>query len=452
MPGAAIYCRISRDRAGAGLGVERQEADCRALAERLELPVEAVLVDNDLSAYSGKKRPGYEALLNGVKSGQYTAILAWHADRLHRNPKELERFIDLIEAAHIPVHTVTAGEVDLATPSGRAVARTLGAWARYESEHKSERIRRKHLELAEKGLPNGGHRPYGYMPDRVTVCEPEAEIVREMCQRLLAGDSLRTIAADLNRRNVPTVTGKQWYSALIRQTVLRPRNIGMRERNKTVFAKAAWPGIVPEDIWTATCALLTDQQRRTAWTYKSSYLLSGIAKCGVCGAPVRVSNHKKDGKPVYRCSAGICVSRRVAPVDELVVAVVIELLSHKDARTLFIPKSVTARDYVGEIAVLRQRQRDAAVMFARGTIDGRMLEQVKRDIDGQLETLTEQSVAAHPAQVADLIGTRGEVETRWETLTLDRRRAVIDRLITITVMPTRKGRGFDPKSIRLERR
>ncbi|MER5688882.1 hypothetical protein [Streptomyces sp. NPDC002205] len=32
---AAIYCRISQDRGGAGLGVARQEEDCRALCARL---------------------------------------------------------------------------------------------------------------------------------------------------------------------------------------------------------------------------------------------------------------------------------------------------------------------------------------------------------------------------------------------------------------------------------
>jgi site-specific DNA recombinase len=69
-------------------------------------------------------------------------------------------------------------------------ARIVGAFARHESEHKSERIRRKHLELAEKGLPNGGGRRYGYEADGMTIREDEAEIVREMCSRFLAGDSI----------------------------------------------------------------------------------------------------------------------------------------------------------------------------------------------------------------------------------------------------------------------
>lgn len=70
------------------------------------------------------------------------AVIAWHTDRLHRSPRELEEFIDICERAGVAVETVKAGPVDCSTWAGRAVVRTLRAWARYESEHKAERIRR----------------------------------------------------------------------------------------------------------------------------------------------------------------------------------------------------------------------------------------------------------------------------------------------------------------------
>jgi DNA invertase Pin-like site-specific DNA recombinase len=75
---AAIYTRISSDREGAGLGVERQEADCRALAEQLGWEIVAVHSDNDLSAYSGKPRPGYEALLADLRADVADAVICWH--------------------------------------------------------------------------------------------------------------------------------------------------------------------------------------------------------------------------------------------------------------------------------------------------------------------------------------------------------------------------------------
>src|SRR5829696_8102553 len=131
---AAIYTRISQDRTGAGFGIERQETDCRALAERLGWEIVAVHADNDLSAYSGKPRPGYRALLADLRAGVADAVVVWHTDRLHRHPSELEEYIQTCEPRGVPTQTVKAGPIDLATPTGRAVARTVGAWARFEVE------------------------------------------------------------------------------------------------------------------------------------------------------------------------------------------------------------------------------------------------------------------------------------------------------------------------------
>ena len=87
---AIIYCRISRDREGAGLGVGRQREDCEALAAQLAVETVAVYSDNDLSAYSGKPRPGYRKLLEDLREGRADTVLAWHTDHLHRSPAELE--------------------------------------------------------------------------------------------------------------------------------------------------------------------------------------------------------------------------------------------------------------------------------------------------------------------------------------------------------------------------
>jgi len=80
-----IYCRISRARRTDGtvevLGVERQEPPARALVERMGGTVHKVYTDNDLSAYSGKRRPSYEAMLADARAGVITGIAAWHPAR-----------------------------------------------------------------------------------------------------------------------------------------------------------------------------------------------------------------------------------------------------------------------------------------------------------------------------------------------------------------------------------
>jgi DNA invertase Pin-like site-specific DNA recombinase len=95
----AIYARISEDRQGRRAGVARQVEDCRVLADRHGWIVgEPVYLDNDLSAYSGKRRPAYEQMMDDLKTGLRDGLVMWHPDRLHRSPRELEAFIDVVDA------------------------------------------------------------------------------------------------------------------------------------------------------------------------------------------------------------------------------------------------------------------------------------------------------------------------------------------------------------------
>jgi site-specific DNA recombinase len=110
------------------LGVARQEEDCREKAKQLGWPVGDVYVDNDVSAYSGKPRPAWQQLLAHVESGTVDAVLSWHVDRLTRSPRELEDVIDLADRRGLALATVT-GDIDLQSPTGRMVARLLGASA-----------------------------------------------------------------------------------------------------------------------------------------------------------------------------------------------------------------------------------------------------------------------------------------------------------------------------------
>src|SRR5687767_4153737 len=95
---AALYLRISRDDLGDGLGVERQKQDCVALCEQKGWTATGSYVDNDLSAFSGRRRASYEQLLVDIRAGRIDAVIAWAPERLHRSVRELEDFIDLVEA------------------------------------------------------------------------------------------------------------------------------------------------------------------------------------------------------------------------------------------------------------------------------------------------------------------------------------------------------------------
>ncbi|MEU7172704.1 recombinase family protein [Micromonospora tulbaghiae] len=451
MISAAIYVRISSDSTGEGLGVARQEADCRALAERLGWTVTEVYRDNDISAYSGKVRPDYERLLAAVDAGTVRGLISWHPDRLHRSPKELERFIDLAERTGLQIQTVQSGAVDLSSPSGRMVARMLGATARYESEHKAARIRRKLAENAAAGKPHGGHRPYGWEVDRMTVRESEAAVIRDAARRILAGEPVRSILRDLNERGLYNASGKPWTHPTFRNVLLHARHAGLREYNGQEMGQAAWPAIIPPETWRALRRVLSDPERvTTPGRAGRLHLLSGIAQCAVCGGPLRVGTSK--GQEVYRCQLRTCVSRRRDRLEEYVEAVVIGRLSRPDAAALLTPEDDGGeRERAAQAAErVRQRLDDAAASFAAGVITARQLATITGQLRPELAAL--EAAAAPPPDRAGVLGelvSAEDVAAAWEGLSPDARRTVVRLLLEITVDRGRRGPGFSVEGITL---
>ena len=110
---AALYTRISQDATGERAGVTRQLDDCSTLAKKIGATVVAHFDDNDISAFNGKTRPGFEAMLEPLKRGEADTVIVWHPDRLYRSMKDLERLIDVVDTNDITIRTVNGGDMDL---------------------------------------------------------------------------------------------------------------------------------------------------------------------------------------------------------------------------------------------------------------------------------------------------------------------------------------------------
>lgn len=376
---AAIYARISRDSELLGEGVDRQERDCRDLADRLGYQIAAVFVDNDVSAStsSRKERPKYDAMVSAVRAGQVDVILAYSNSRLTRRPRELEDLIDLHAKTAVQIKTVVSGDDDLSTADGRMVARIKANVDAAEAERTAERVRRALADRAEHGFYSGP-RPFGYQfaadasgrvltgRDRRLVIDPaEAAVIRECVRRVLRDEGLWSIMNDLNRRGVRTSTGGQWQSQPLRRMLLRWTNAGYRKHQEhkdgrwtgpVRLFKGEWEPIVDEETHKRVIAKLTDPSRvSNRGDTELKYLLTWMAICGVCGGRIvgaqeytyvvkgykrvngtRSASRARTYPARYTCQNPGChgVTRRMEDVDEFVEKVVVGVLERDGVQVL----------------------------------------------------------------------------------------------------------------------
>lgn len=466
---AGVYCRISSDPTGQRAGVDRQEQDCRALAERQGWEVVRVWVDNDRSAYRGKARPAFIEMTEAMKAGELDVLVAWHPDRLTRQVRELEDLIDLVEATGVQVATVMAGEYDLATATGRMSARIVGAVARHESEHKAERQRRKHLQLAEQGKPVGGTRPFGYLRDKVTPHPEEAPLVSEAAARVLAGESLRGVCVDFQKRGVQTTGGRPMTNKRLLLILTSWRIAGVRSLSGVPMAREAWPALVDELTHRRLRALLLDPARRTNQQSPRCYLLSGFLVCGKCGTKLvsrksgKVSSSKNGARRnrTYVCSSspeqGGCGGMRIVaePLEGYVALQIVERVDGPElARAVAERRSAPDQGLLAAVeteqAALEQLSRDH---YVDRVIGREQFLAASKELQARLEGLRSRLALQERQGGAETWLGKGDVlQATWWAMTFDQRRAVVAAVVDrIVVAPAMRGIGrFDERRVRPE--
>ena len=115
-----MYLRISQDRAGDGTSIDRQRDDCQKLAAARGWTITEEFVDRDVSAYSAKPRPQFEALLKAIEAKEFDALVAYHPDRLMRRPFDLERLVNVCTMTGTREVATVAGDTNLSDGDGLA--------------------------------------------------------------------------------------------------------------------------------------------------------------------------------------------------------------------------------------------------------------------------------------------------------------------------------------------
>ncbi len=288
---AAIYARQSIELSD---GIDRQVKLCKKLCENNGWKVVKIYEDNDVSAYKNRgKGTAWAQMLSDVADLEIDVVVATNMDRLLRRVPDLAPLV----ATGASVLTVD-GELNLDSAEGELRA-TLGAGvAQFETKRKAERQVRANDARVAKGLPAPTRRRYGYETDGCTPREEEARVVKKIFERFLDGDSIRSIALDLQARSVDPGNGKGWPIGRVRGIIGNVFYGGQIIHRGEVSDSEHVTPIIPKERALDAQAILADPARRSGSGPAIKHLLTGVALCGVCGSTMHFVTD-------YKCRASL---------------------------------------------------------------------------------------------------------------------------------------------------
>jgi DNA invertase Pin-like site-specific DNA recombinase len=453
---AAIYCRISLARFGDTVKVDDQERLCRELAGQRGWTVQPrhVYKDNSMSAWRrSRRRHGWDAMLTAIEAGEVDAIVVYHGDRLIRQPWDLELLLRIADEKRLRLASV-AGDRNLDNPDDRYILRIEAAGNCRESDNTSRRLKRHFVRLEEQGrcrLGGRGGRAFGFEPDGMTIRQSDADMLREVADRILTGEAVGEICRDLNRRGFRTTTDGEWDHGALKKLMLRPRLAGLLARHGRIVGPAAWPAILDRDTWEAVRATL--ERKAAAFlpytTNARKYLLTSIAECGSCGEPLPMKQSKHGSG--YLCVNLECprrVSRSQHHLDEYVAGACVELLNDRGLVDRLARDPDSGENVGAQIIALEARRKGLLDVFDSSPLMT-PAELAKRleSIDAQVTELRSRQLGSTRAAV--LAPRLGITREQWEDLPLSTRRTIVQHLMRVRVLPGRKGPGFDPRTVDL---
>jgi hypothetical protein len=306
-------------------------------------------------------------------------------------------------------------------------------------------------------VAGGGTRPFGFDADFVTVRESEAGVIRELAERLIAGETLRSLCNELNERGVTTPTGRPWSPTPLRRMLRSARISGEREHHGEIVAGARWAAII-SPAQTRRIRMLLDDPARRASRPARTYLLRGILRCAVCGAPL-VARPRGDGERRYICPRGPglpgkgCVYALAEPLEEFVVEAVLWQLDSPELAEAIRGKGHRAvTDWDRQVDGAQTKLDELAGAYADSAISLREWLVAREPIQQELDVARRRSAQNGRATVlAEYVGRSGVLRRRWPELGFDRQRSILAAVLAeVLVRPGRRGfNRFDPSRFEL---
>lgn len=306
---AAAYIRVSTDDQ-MELSPDTQLEKIREYAAKnnLLLLSEYIFHDDGISGRAAEKRPGFQQMIATAKdpSHPFDVIIVWKFSRFARNQEE-SIFYKSILRSKCKVDVVSVSEPLIAGPFGSLIERIIEWMDEFYSVRLAEEVKRSMTVNAKNGAlqatPSFGYR----VENRQLVIVPEeAEIIREIFRRFIAGDAMFRIAKDLSARGVRTHRGNPFENRTIDYILNNPVYLGKLRWTPTgrtrrnfknedsIISNALHEPIIDAETWGAAqarCAELKKSYKRYGKpSSERKHWLCGVVRCSACGATLIWAN------------------------------------------------------------------------------------------------------------------------------------------------------------------
>jgi DNA invertase Pin-like site-specific DNA recombinase len=262
-------------------------------------------------ALTGTKdtREEFQRLLADCKAGKIDLILVKAISRFARNTATLLETIRELKSINVDVF-FEEQNLHSISPEGEMVLTFMASFAQEEARSVSENMKWRIKQDFTEGVLWGGRNCYGYrIVDRHFIIVPEeANLVRRIYDMYIGGMGDERIAKTLTKEGVPTFYGSAWRESSIRgilvnynytgdlllqktfrENYLTKRKMQNRGEFQSYIVEDDHEPIISKETFNQAVTIRLER-RKHFLEYcppKNIYPLTGLIKCGICGAHYR---------------------------------------------------------------------------------------------------------------------------------------------------------------------
>ena len=438
----AAYCRVSTDSEEQLNSYEAQKSYyTQKIEDSPDWEMAGIYADEGISGTSMKKRTEFKKMITACKRGHIDLIITKSLSRFARNTVDCLETVRLLKANGIGVY-FEKENINTLTESSEFLITLFSGFAQAESESLSKNVTWGKQKSAEAGKVDFQYKKMlGYRKGtdgQPEIVPEEAEIIRRIYRRYLAGRSLGQIKLELEQNNVPTAQKvERWSSAVIHNILTNEKYMGDALLQKTYitdcitkkvkknmgerpmyYVENNHPAIVSREMFdqvqkemtrrSSKRKVLQKSGKTELGKYSGKYALTELLVCGECGSPYKRVTWARNGKKriVWRCVSRLefgtkyCHNSPTLDESRLHNAILAAMNEYTAIRQEVCPdvlamveEAKRAMSQAGAMLLELKKRMDAVSQEQSDVLDRLLANMADADLNARMKALTDEKEA-----------------------------------------------------------